>query len=58
MHHEDDLVEHRIREVSFGAQCTNHSANSMCFFAKVNREVISRSELRQTATSVARNSFR
>ena len=31
MHHEDDLVEHRTREASFGAQCTNHSANSMWF---------------------------
>ena len=30
MHHGDDLVEHRTREVCFGAQCTNHSANSMC----------------------------
>ena len=30
MHHGDDLVEHRTREASFGAQCTNHSANSMC----------------------------
>ena len=30
MHHGDDLVEHRAREASFGAQCTNHSANSMC----------------------------
>ena len=29
MHHRDDLVEHRTREASFGAQCTNHSANSM-----------------------------
>ena len=29
MHHGDDLVEHRTREASFGAQCTNHSANSM-----------------------------
>ena len=27
MHHGDDLVEHRTREASFGAQCTNHSAN-------------------------------
>ena len=31
-HHGDDLVEHRAREASFGAQCTNHSANSMCIF--------------------------
>ena len=31
MHHGDDLVEHRAREASFGAQCTNHSANSMCY---------------------------
>ena len=31
MHHGDDLVEHRTREASFGAQCTNHSPNSMCF---------------------------
>ena len=30
MHHGDDLVEHRTGEASFGAQCTNHSANSMC----------------------------
>ena len=30
VHHDDDLVEHRTREASFGAQCTNHSANSMC----------------------------
>ena len=30
MHHGDDLVEHRTREVCFGAQCTNHSANPMC----------------------------
>ena len=30
MHHGDDLVEHRTREASFGAQCTNYSANSMC----------------------------
>ena len=30
MHHGDDLVEHRTREASFGAQCTNHLANSMC----------------------------
>ena len=30
MHHEDDLVEHRIHEACFGAHCTNHSANSMC----------------------------
>ena len=30
MHHGNDLVEHRTREASFGAQCTNHSANSMC----------------------------
>ena len=30
MHHRDDLVEHRTREASFGAQYTNHSANSMC----------------------------
>ena len=30
MHHGDDLVEHQTREASFGAQCTNHSANSMC----------------------------
>ena len=29
-HHGDDLVEHRTREASFGVQCTNHSANSMC----------------------------
>ena len=28
MHHGDDLVEHRTHKVSFGAQCTNHSANS------------------------------
>ena len=27
---EDDLVEHRTHEASFVAQCTNHSANSMC----------------------------
>ena len=26
---EDDLVAHRTREASSGAQCTNHSANSM-----------------------------
>ena len=26
---EDDLVERRTRETSFGAQCTDHSANSM-----------------------------
>ena len=25
MHHRDDLVEHRTREASFGAQYTNHS---------------------------------
>ena len=31
MHHRDDLVEHRTREASFGAQYTNHSANSMRF---------------------------
>ena len=30
MHHRDDLVEHRTCEASFVAQCTNHSANSMC----------------------------
>ena len=30
VHHRDDLVEHRTREASFGAQRTNHSANSMC----------------------------
>ena len=30
MHLGDDLVEHRTREASFGAQYTNHSANSMC----------------------------
>ena len=30
MHHGDDLVEHRTSEASFGAQCTNHSASSMC----------------------------
>ena len=29
MHHGDDLAEHRTREASFGAQCTNHSANSI-----------------------------
>ena len=29
MHHGDDLVEHRAHEASFGALCTNHSANSM-----------------------------
>ena len=29
MHHGNDLVEHRTREASFGAQCTNHSANSI-----------------------------
>ena len=34
MHHGDDLVEHRTREACFGAQCTNHSANSMCSFKK------------------------
>ena len=28
MHLGDDLVEHRTHEVCFGAQCTNHSANS------------------------------
>ena len=33
MHHGDDLVEHRTREASFGAQCSNHSANSMCTLA-------------------------
>ena len=27
---EDDLVEHRTNEISSVAQCTNHSANSMC----------------------------
>ena len=27
MHQGDDLVEHRTREASFGAQCTNQSAN-------------------------------
>ena len=32
MHHRDDLVEHRTREASFGAQYTNPSANSMSFF--------------------------
>ena len=31
MHHGDDLVEHRTREASFEAQCTNHSAYSMCW---------------------------
>ena len=34
MHHcfmEDDLVGQRTRETSFAAQCTNHSANSMCY---------------------------
>ena len=31
LHHGDDLVEHRTREASFGAQCTNLSANSLCF---------------------------
>ena len=31
MHRGDDLVEHRTREACFGAQCTNHSANSMCY---------------------------
>ena len=31
MHHGDDLVEHRTHEACFGAQCTNHSANSMCY---------------------------
>ena len=25
MHHGDDLVEHRTREASLEAQCTNHS---------------------------------
>ena len=35
MHHGDDLVEHRTRESSFGAQYTNHSANSMCFLLRV-----------------------
>ena len=29
MHHGDGLFEYRTREASFGAQCTNHSANSM-----------------------------
>ena len=29
MHHGDDLVEHRTREASFGAQCTNHSATAV-----------------------------
>ena len=29
MHHGDDLVEHRTREASFGAQCTNHSAKKL-----------------------------
>ena len=32
IYHGDDLVEHRTREASFGAQCTNHSANFMCTF--------------------------
>ena len=30
MHHRDDLVEHRTREASFGAQYTNHSVYSWC----------------------------
>ena len=34
MHYGDDLVEHRTREASFGAQCTNHSANSVIFVTK------------------------
>ena len=33
MHYEDDLAERRTREASFGAQRTNHSANSMCAYA-------------------------
>ena len=35
MHHRDDLVEHRTREASFGAQYTNHSANSICYLQHI-----------------------
>ena len=35
MHHGDDLVEHRTREPSFGAQCTNHSAKVLKFNGEV-----------------------
>ena len=38
---EDDLVEHRTRETSFAAQCTNHSANSKCKNGRVVRASIS-----------------
>ena len=31
MHDGDDLVEHRTREVSFGAQCTNHIIYKLTF---------------------------
>ena len=40
MHHRDDLVEHRTREASFGAQCTNHSANSMCPITKLVQSIV------------------
>ena len=42
MHHRDDLVEHRTREASFGAQYTNHSANSMCTKQIVVKHLIQR----------------
>ena len=40
IHHGDDLVGHRTREASFGAQCTKHSANSMCFKIQTNKSVL------------------
>ena len=43
MHHGDDLVEHRNREASFGAQCTNHSANSMCPTPHIERNCVFKS---------------
>ena len=41
MHHRDDLVEHRTREASFGAQYTNHSANSI-FAWRIKQQVRAR----------------
>ena len=32
MHHGDDLAEHRTREATFGAQCTNRGLISLVSF--------------------------